>query len=126
MNMFRTVLAGAALIAALAACSGGGAAASVTPPPDADLTIVAKDSKFDQASITAHAGEGFQLFFRNLDGLPHNVAIFTDASASTSLFVGVTITNAAVLYEVPPLQPGEFFFRCDLHPDMKGTVVVAS
>jgi plastocyanin len=126
MNTIRTVLAGAALIAALAACSGGGAAASVSPPPGVDLTITAKDSKFDQASVAAPAGAGFQLFFRNLDGLPHNVAIFADASASESLFVGETITNAALLYEVPALQPGEYFFRCDLHPDMKGTVVVAN
>ena len=122
----RTVIAGAALIAALAACSGGGAAASITPPPGVDLTISAKDLKFDQASVMAPAGTAFQLFFRNLEGLPHNVAIFTDASASTSLFVGETITNAAVLYEVPALQPGEYFFRCDLHPEMKGTVVVAN
>jgi hypothetical protein len=56
VNKFRTALAGPVLIAALAACSGGGVAASVTPPPGVDLTITAKDSKFDQTSIAAPAG----------------------------------------------------------------------
>src|SRR5919197_712476 len=27
-------------------------------------------------------------------------------------------------YDVPGLEPGTYFFRCDLHPDMKGTVIV--
>lgn len=124
MNPRRAVLAGAFLITVLAACSGGGSAASVTAPPEADLTITAEGMTFDRSEITAAAGEPFELFFRNLAGVPHNVAIYTDASASEPIFVGETITDAATVYEVPELGPGEYFFRCDLHPDMTGTLVV--
>lgn len=124
MNPRRTVLAGAVLITILTACSGGGSAASVTAPPEADLTITAEGMAFDRSEITAAAGEPFELFFRNLAGVPHNVAIYTDASASEPIFVGETISDAATVYEVAALEPDEYFFRCDLHPDMTGTLVV--
>jgi hypothetical protein len=28
-----------------------------------------------------------------------------------------------VTYDVPALEAGSWFFRCDVHPDMKGTFV---
>lgn len=123
MNAFRALSAGS-LVIALAACSSGGSVAAVSPPQEAALTVSAEGNVFDEATITITAGEPLQLFFRNLDGQPHNIAIYTDDSATESLFVGDTITDAAILYEVPALEPGEYFFRCDIHPDMVGTVVV--
>jgi plastocyanin len=124
MSTIRTLLVAFGLLVAVAACSGSGAAASASPPPEADVTITAKDSKFDQAALTLPAGQPAEICFKNLDGLPHNVAIYTDASASSKLFVGDIITNAATLYKVPALTAGEYFFRCDVHPEMKGSVNV--
>ena len=72
------------------------------------------------------AGAAFELFFKNLDGAPHNVAIFTDSTASKSLYVGETISDAAMTYDVPALEPGTYFFRCDVHPDMTGSIVARS
>lgn len=120
----KTAFIGIALVAILTACSGGGSAASASPPAEADLTVNAEGNAFDPATITLTAGEETTVFFRNLDGMPHNIAIYTDDSATASLFVGDTITDAAVTYEIPALEPGEYFFRCDVHPDMTGTVVV--
>ena len=120
----KTAFIGIALVAILAACSGGGSAASASPPAEADLTVNAEGNAFDPATITLTAGETTTVFFRNLDGQPHNIAIYTDEGAAESLFVGETITDAAVTYEIPALEPGEYFFRCDVHPDMTGTVVV--
>ena len=56
--------------------------------------------------------------------MPHNVAIYRDESAAESLFVGATITDAATEYEVPAMELGTYAFRCDVHPNMKGTVSV--
>lgn len=120
------LLAGLALVPVLAACSGGGAAASATPPAGTDLTVSAQVSAFSVDTITIPTGRPFTVFFRNLDGMPHNIAIYTDGSASRAVFVGDTITDAAVAYKVPPLEPGTYYFRCDVHPGMQGTVDVPS
>ena len=124
MNRIHTLLAGVSIVAVLAACSGGGSAASASPPPKADLTVTSENMEFDQSTITLKAGETTTLFYRNLDGAPHNIAIYTDNSASEELFIGETITDDAVTYEIPALEPGGYFFRCDVHPNMTGTVVV--
>lgn len=125
MTVVSAVLRAVTLIAVVvvfAACSGGGAAASVSPPPDADVSIDAKDHKFSPTDLSIPAGEPFQLFFRNLDGARHNVAIYPADSASQSIFVGETVTDAAVTYEVPAIEAGAYFFRCDVHPEMVGTI----
>jgi plastocyanin len=115
----------ATLLLALAACGGGGgAAASISPPPDVDATVTAHDGSFDPTVMTLSAGRPSRLFFRNLDPAPHNVAIYTDASASHKLFVGDVVTDAAAVYDVPALEPGDYFFRCDVHTNMTGQVKV--
>jgi plastocyanin len=126
MDVRRALLAptaGALLIATLVACSGGGTAASATPPAEADLTVTVDSGAFEPNEIRVPAGEPFSIFFRNLDPAPHNIAIYTDESASESLFVGDTIQDGATLYQVSALKPGGYFFRCDVHPEMTGTVV---
>lgn len=124
MHFLRTIVPGIVIVAVLAACSGGGSAASISPPAEAEMTVSAEGSAFDVSTITLTAGEPTTLFFRNQDGMPHNIAIYTDDSASESLFVGETITDDVITYEVPELEAGEYFFRCDVHPNMNGTVVV--
>jgi plastocyanin/uncharacterized membrane protein len=94
----------------------------------ADVTVCAFDDQaFDRASLTAPAGTRFDLVFDNEDdAVPHNVAIYADSSAEESLFVGETITGpSSVTYDVPALEPGEYFFRCDVHPQMNGTLETA-
>lgn len=110
----------------LAACSGGGAAASASPPPGVEAAVDARNMAFSASQLSVPAGEPFQLFFRNLDGAPHNVAIYADESAAKSVFVGEVVTDAATTYEVPAIEAGSYVFRCDVHPDMEGTVAAGS
>jgi len=124
MKITPTLVAGVLLAVMLAACSEGGSAPPASPPPEADLMVTAEDNAFDQSTIILTAGEATTVFFHNQDEARHNIAIYTDESASASLFVGDTITEDAVTYEVPALEPGEYFFRCDVHPGMTGVVVV--
>ena len=62
--------------------------------------------------------------FQNQDTAPHNVSIFTDSSASQRVFQGEVFSQGERVYQVPALAAGTYFFRCDVHPDMTGTLTV--
>jgi len=125
-----------ALAAVTAACSGGStsspaASAPVASAPAASapaasapagdaIVVVAKDLKFSTASITAPAGEAFQITLDNQESAPHNVAI-KDAAGAVA-FKGEIVTSAKVTYDVPALAAGAYEFFCEVHPDMKGTL----
>ena len=82
---------------------------------------------FGSTTLQAPANTPFDLVFDNqAPGVAHNVAIYTNSSASTVLFRGALVTGVkTVTYHVPALKPGTYFFRCDVHPtQMTGTFVV--
>jgi plastocyanin len=87
------------------------------------LQISASNSAFDPKTLTAPAGQAFSIAFKNNDaGLPHNVAIYTDATASTNLFRGNTFAGPrSEVYKVKGIPAGTYFFKCDVHPTMTGT-----
>jgi plastocyanin len=127
MKRLATTLALVALAAFLAACSGANAAPA-TPAPSVDpdaLQISSKDLKFSTDKLVAPAGKAFQIAFDNQEAAPHNVSIYTDESASTKVFAEDAFGGPKqVLYDVPAMAAGSYFFRCDVHPDMKGTLEV--
>ena len=118
-----------ALAATLAACAGTSAAPASSNPasgaPKGDtVTVTARDLKFSQAQVTAPADEAFDLVLDNQDSVPHNVAVYTDSSASTKVSVGEIFSGPGQKTQsVPALAAGSYFFRCDVHPDMQGTIV---
>jgi hypothetical protein len=106
----------------------GGAAAQECPPVQAAVSVCALDDQsFVPTRLETPAAEAFELGLANGDpGVEHNVAIYTDESAKKSLFVGDFILGVGTgRYEVPALDPGEYFFRCDIHPQMNGTLEAA-
>jgi plastocyanin/uncharacterized membrane protein len=107
---------------------GFGAEAQCSPSPDDAVTICAPDDqRFVEERLTAPAGEAFALVFDNEDeGVQHNVAIYRDDSVEEPLFVGDLVQGPTIVtYDVPALDPGSYYFRCDLHPQMDGTLEVA-
>jgi len=101
-----------------------GASAS---PAGQVIQLTAKNIAFDTNSLSVSAGQPFTVAFDNEDSqVPHNVAIYTDNTATNVLFRGDVVTGPATTsYAVPALQPGTYFFRCDIHPTlMFGTLVV--
>jgi len=124
MKPMRLTLLGLALVTSLAACGGGSTGGSTTAPDTADVALTSVDLAFDTSTITVPAGEAFTLALVNQESMQHNVAIYTDSSASDDLFVGEFIGETTIVYDIPALEPGEYFFRCDLHPGMKGTLIV--
>ena len=125
MKRLIATLALATVALAAAACGSTSAADPSTPAAPADPNapaISANALKFDQADVTVPAGKAFQLTFTNQESAPHNVAIYTDASAATNLFRGEIFSSGSKVYDVPALEAGTYFFRCDVHPDMTGTI----
>jgi plastocyanin len=125
MQRLIATLALAAIALIAAACgstNAGQPAAPVSVDPNAPA-VVAKDIKFVTTEVKVPAGKAFQLTFDNQDGAPHNVAIYTDSSASQAKFQGDIFSSGTRVYDVPALAAGSYFFRCDVHPDMTGTIV---
>jgi uncharacterized membrane protein/plastocyanin len=98
--------------------------------PDARPSVLAvcavDDQRFVADIVEAPAGRSFPLVFANLDeGVAHNVAIYTDDSAERSVFVGELFEGPRTVTEdVPALDAGSYYFRCDVHPIMDGTLEV--
>lgn len=112
--------------ASASASTESGPAPSASGPSAGDVVrIAANNIAFDQAALTAPAGRPFSIVFENQEPVPHNVAIYTDASAGQALFVGEIFAGPAErTYAVPALPAGSYFYRCDVHPaQMTGTLV---
>jgi plastocyanin len=92
------------------------------------VNITAQDVEFDMDTITVPAGANVTMVFDNRDeGVPHNVAVYTDSSAAEEIFVGEIIDGPAeITYTfTAPEEPGTYFFRCDVHPQqMTGDFIV--
>lgn len=139
----RLLLAAAtALALAAAGCGGGddagaperdeGAASSSTTAPVADYggaggspdggatgagTIVAVDFSFEDAAVAP----GDDLVLRN-DGDATHTATADDGSFDTGE-VGGGETSAPA---TAPEEPGDYAFRCQIHPSMTATLTVGS
>ncbi len=102
--------------------AGGGAAAC--KPARTASRITAMQSKFDTGCLAVPAAKPFTIEMANHDaGVPHNVAVYADESATRALFRGELVTGpATVTYHLGPLPAGRYFFRCDVHPQMNGVV----
>jgi plastocyanin len=92
----------------------------------ATAQISANALQFSTSSLTWPAATGVRLTFDNQDaGLPHNVAVYSDSGYTTSVFTGDIVTGPTkATYDVPGLDAGTYYFRCDVHPTMAGTVTV--
>ena len=100
-------------IAVVGACSASAASPTALPSiePGA-LTISANDLEFSTATLTAPAGEPFRIVFDNMESAPHNVAIYKDDSAAEKVFVEEPFAGPRiVIYQVPALAAGMYFFR---------------
>ncbi len=118
----------------LAACSGGsdasepanGGTGGTATVEDGAVEITAEQSLvFNVGTIEAPAGEDFTITLVNNDSAPHNISIYTAEGGDLLGEVGATAeAGQTVTLDVGALEPGEYYFQCDIHPDMNGTVVV--
>lgn len=99
----------------------GGSEASTT------INLTAKDTKFDQSTITVPAGQQITINFTNDDDVIHNFAVYDKPDGNElytgDLFKGPDVTKSDTF--TAPATPGNYYFQCDVHPDqMNGTLIV--
>jgi len=107
-----------------------GSSGNVTPPTGAEVMIdlTAQNIAFSLSTITVPPGISVMVNFNNKDaGVPHNFAVYTTSAATDKIFIGQIITGPATTTYTftAPSTPGNYFFRCDVHPtQMTGTLIV--
>jgi len=105
-------------------------ARTISPPPGTHIMIdlAAQNIAFDKSTITVPANVMVMINFDNRDkGVPHNFAVYETPAAQEMIFSGQIITGPKrITYSfMAPKTPGNYFFRCDVHPrTMTGTLVV--
>ena len=119
-----------ALVAVLAACGSSGSSAvggGTIAVVDGVAELTAEDLAFDANVIQAPAGEAFTVAFTNLEGMPHNFSVYVTEGGEAIATGDIIEEGQTDEVEVPSLEPGTYFFVCDLHAgEMKGTIVVGS
>ncbi|HEX2024112.1 MAG TPA: cupredoxin domain-containing protein [Acidimicrobiales bacterium] len=129
----RRALAALAAAVLLGACGGGddptvgsGTGDAECGPAGQRLTLSADDIKYDKSCLAAPANRPFAIVFANEENLPHDVDILVSEDSSDLVFDGEIFSGEkTVTYQVPPLAPGTYAFRCDVHrAQMRGTLRV--
>ena len=88
-------------------------------------TVGAANVQFDTDTIELKAGSEAEIQFVNDDSVEHNIAIYQDDSAQKDIFVGEVIPGGQeTTYAFQAPKKGEYYFQCDVHPAMNGTVTV--
>jgi plastocyanin len=99
---------------------GGGGAATAN--------VTASGIAFDTSTIDLPANQPSTIHFVNEDNATqHNIAIYPSADdLANPLFRGELVTGPDEIdYAVDPLEAGEYYFHCDVHPTMNGSVDVS-
>jgi plastocyanin len=111
-----------AVIALLVAACGG----TASPPPSfpaGAVVVHARNRTFDTTELQIPAATQFSLAFVNEDGDLHNIAIRTAADGKGDLlFRFDPISSTTVVVTVGQIPKGSYFFLCEIHPSMHGTV----
>jgi plastocyanin len=137
VNRFSFVLRRSAITMAIAslalatvACSspspsasaGSGATITVT---NGAATITAANLEFDASVIEATAGEDFTITLVNDDSAPHNLSIYTEEGGELLVQGDTAEAGQSITIDVSALDAGTYYFQCDIHPDMNGSVEVS-
>jgi plastocyanin len=111
----------------LAGSEGGGGQEQEGGGGGGGLTVSAQNVQFDTDSIELPPNREAELTFVNDDAsaTQHNISIYETPDAEENLFEGQIIPGGQeVTYSIPALEPGDFYFQCDVHPSMNGDVKV--
>jgi hypothetical protein len=114
-----------------------------SPYRGTELHVVGEALAFDTPCLVTPGGEPFTITFSNLDeAVPRTISIYamepclregllegasSDAACSPEvvLYQGEIVTGVSdIVYHVPRLEPGEYYFQDDVHPGAFGVLIV--
>jgi plastocyanin len=108
-----------------AAATPGSAGNEFTPPPGGStisVDVTAEDFAFDPSEITVPAGEPVTFRFTNAGAAPHTFTLYLDEEFEDSIANGTATTDEPEI-TVSFVDPGEYYFRCEVHPnEMQGVL----
>jgi plastocyanin len=105
-----------------AAEHAGAGAAAEGAPAGPTTAVVATGLAFDVETIVLEAKKPASIDFENADSAAHNIAIYEE-QGGPEIFKGEQITGPdSITYEFDAPKAGEYYFQCDVHPDMSGSV----
>jgi plastocyanin len=133
-----------ALLVLLTACDAlGGVAGSPTPRgtprpvatpeatplpslPAGAVVLEARNRQYSLDIIQGVAGVPTIVYFTNNDDQNHNVTVYRNASKDQELFRGEIFIgpDQTLIYTIPALAAGEYFFADYVFPSMHGRFVV--
>lgn len=124
------------MVLAMASCGGpdgsmepGTAAAPCEPATRLELR--AEGQSFGTACLAVPAERQVRATLESLDIEPHNFALYQEAPGSNqqdlsppNLLVrsDTTFAGEPTDFRIPRLAEARYFFRCDFHPDMHGSL----
>lgn len=109
---------------ASAAPSPSGTPQGTHAPVAAEIDITANVSAFDTRTARLPAGKRVAVNFHNNDTTVHNFAIFKDPRFRKRVFTGKPVNaGEQTRYEFKAPKSGRYYFRCDIHPFMRGAII---
>ena len=132
------------LLVAITACDAlGGVTATPTPNgtprpvstptptplpslPAGAVVLEVTGRQYSTTTIEGVANTPTIVYFTNNDELNHNVTVYRNASKDLELFRGDIVAgpDVTVIYEIPPLAAGEYYFSDFVFPSMHGRFIV--
>jgi plastocyanin len=92
------------------------------PPPQ---TVIAKNIAFEQKHLQFEAGADVTVDFKNEDTVPHNIDFTVDQAGAQTFYKQDPLPGPiSATYKFTAPKAGEYFYHCDVHPNMTGTVSV--
>ncbi len=112
------------VLVALVAIGCAGAATAAPSWPAGSLVVTAKNNLFDTKELVMSGDAPVNLVFVNEDPDTHNIAIRTQSGFDGELlFRFDPVSMTSIELTMGPLPKGSYFFLCEVHPAMSGTVV---
>jgi len=133
LSLLPILLLAAAVLGACGKSNSNSSTPTATPtagptstPAPGEIDISADNLEFNTDKLTGTAGTVTIVFDNEDSGVAHNIHLRKGRSASGDSVEKTDIQSGPVIQVLPlTLEAGDYYFQCDVHPNMKGTLTVS-